>query len=158
MERRPAISTAVVRHVLARQGAQCNWCGTKLGDLYDIDHVIPRCFLPRDDAGALQALCVSCHAEKTRIVEPHLIAAHKKPDTRVCWAGCKRIVSRAEYDEPLLACATCAVPLHQKLEADAAHKRQLEEEAARKLDTMHPSALLEHFRYAPTIAPRTTST
>lgn len=132
MERRPAVPLTVQRAVFARQHGKCNQCGQALGRVYDVDHVIPRSVLPRDDAASLQVLCVECHAIKTRTIEPKLIAAHKQPGYRVCWAGCKRIVCADTYDSTLLACPPCATRLQ-------------EEQAAR----YNVASLFERFRYTP---------
>lgn len=148
--RRPAIPVATERAVLARQAYKCNACGVELRDLYDIDHVIPRCFRPRDDATALQALCVGCHARKTRVDEAPLIAAHKRADTRVCWAGCKRVVAVCDYDDAVMACPACAPPLREKQAAAAA--AVLAVEAERALVAANAASIadiLDAYRYKP---------
>lgn len=141
MERRPAIPVAVQRAVLARQRGACNLCGALLGALVDFDHIIPRCVLARDDAAALQALCVTCHAEKTRLVEPSLLAVHKRGDWRVCWAGCKRSVLKRDYDEKALACVVCAGKIKRAKETRPALQ-----------DARTVAERLSEFRYAPSEA------
>ena len=113
--KRPGISRKTVRSVLARQNRACCACSAPFVDehAYDIDHVVPRSILPRDDAAALQALCVACHAHKTRRVDAALIAAHKRPDCAVCWRGCLSVVSLAAYDRAYLACEPCAARLRE---------------------------------------------
>lgn len=148
--RRPAIPVATERAVLARQAYKCNTCGAALCDLYDIDHVIPRCFRPRDDVTALQALCVGCHARKTRVDEAPLIAAHKRADTRVCWAGCKRVLAACDYDDAVMACPACAPPLREKQAVAAAAARAAEEERALVAANAASIAdILDGYRYVP---------
>lgn len=150
-QRRPAISAAVERAVLTRQGHVCNTCGLPLGSLYDLDHVIPRCFRPVDAPEALQALCVECHAKKTRLDEPRLIAAHKRDDARVCWARCKRIVHPRDYDAGHLACRECAAALAAEASA-AAELEAAVRDAAAKTPAAARLAWLETCRYTPALS------
>ncbi len=105
--KRPSILAHVERAVLTRQLGACAACGDALFELYDIDHVVPRCVLPRDDANALQALCVLCHARKSRLDEPMLIAAHRRGE-RVCWT-CRKCVDASAIDDGAHACRSCAL-------------------------------------------------
>lgn len=150
MERRPAISAHTERALLMRQRWKCKVCGTSVGALYDVDHVIPRCILPRDDVDVLQVLCVPCHARKTRIDEPRLITAHKRADTRVCWMGCRRVVRTSMYCEEALACVTCVasgeakrVPLVPNVD-ECPGKREFGDER-------EDDPRLRTFEYAPTV-------
>ena len=105
--KRPSILAHVERAVLTRQLGACAACGDALFELYDIDHIVPRCVLPRDDANALQALCVLCHARKSRLDEPMLIAAHRRGE-RVCWT-CRKCVDASAIDDGAHACRSCAL-------------------------------------------------
>jgi hypothetical protein len=107
--KRPSILAHVERAVLTRQLGACAACGDALFELYDIDHIVPRCVLPRDDANALQALCVLCHARKSRLDEPALIAAHRRGE-RVCWT-CRKCVDASAIDDGAHACRSCALAL-----------------------------------------------
>lgn len=105
--KRPSILAHVERAVLTRQLGACAACGDALFELYDIDHIVPRCVLPRDDANALQALCVLCHARKSRLDEPALIAAHRRGE-RVCWT-CRKCVDASAIHDGAHECRSCAL-------------------------------------------------
>ena len=69
------------RHILARDGWECQTCGKLLG-LAQVDHITPvvKGGAVHDPAN-LQALCVDCHIAKTRIDKGQL------PDPeREAWA------------------------------------------------------------------------
>lgn len=133
--RRPKIRRAVALAVLARQRWCCAVCREALTDVWDMDHVVPRALRPCDDADALQALCVACHARKSRGDEARLIAEHKTPGQRVCWT-CYRVVRLADeaYDDARLCCTACA----PSLAATSATTRALDELDAYKCRVVLP--------------------
>ena len=55
------------RHILARDGWECQVCGKLLG-MAQVDHIIPVLKGGAvSDPRNLQSICVQCHAAKTRI-------------------------------------------------------------------------------------------
>lgn len=64
--KRTALPKRVRECVLYRQHSQCATCSKELYDVYDIDHKVPFCISRNNDYSNLQALCVECHARKSR--------------------------------------------------------------------------------------------
>jgi hypothetical protein len=63
--------------------------------------------VPTDDVDALQALCVTCHARKSRVDEPELIAAWRRGEA-VCWT-CRKRVRAKDMDTAVdFKCRACA--------------------------------------------------
>ncbi len=61
------LSRAQRRRVAAEQAWLCRACAVSLECLeYDIDHIVPRSRGGSDERTNLQALCVQCHAAKSR--------------------------------------------------------------------------------------------
>lgn len=67
-ERRKPPSLAILVEVFLRQGVPCAGCGETLAlGAFDMDHIQPLDALGKQTPDNWQALCTTCHAEKTRV-------------------------------------------------------------------------------------------
>lgn len=64
-------------YIKTRQDGLCNECCDELDDKYHIDHITPLSAGGTNDENNLQALCVSCHIEKTRMEKENGEHIHK---------------------------------------------------------------------------------
>lgn len=65
-EKRANIPSWYRLEIASEQSWKCNNCMIQLPGYFDIDHKIALCNGGTNDRGNLQALCVSCHAKKSR--------------------------------------------------------------------------------------------
>ena len=96
------IPDAVKESVLKRQRFRCADCGVcVMDDVFDMDHVVPYCITKSHAPEALQALCPTCHARKSRkelrdILLFQRLAGASGRSARLCWT-CRRVVSAYWY-------------------------------------------------------------
>lgn len=104
---RVKISRATRDAVLSRQDHKCASCCVGL-DIFDIDHIVPYAVQPTNCAEALQALCPTCHARKSRrelkMVRTFTRMRDGVGTARICWA-CKKRVSKFFWNG--FVCADC---------------------------------------------------
>lgn len=65
-EKRQSFTPFVKLKIACKQKYQCNICHILLPECFDIDHINPLFLGGNNDLENLQAICVNCHAEKTR--------------------------------------------------------------------------------------------
>lgn len=96
--------------LLERQGHACAHCAASLfNDVFDIDHVVPHALQPTNKLEALQALCPTCHARKSRAEYKNIQQfkeMRKRGSARLCWQ-CHCVVSKYFWDG--LRCRACVV-------------------------------------------------
>lgn len=82
------------KFLLEVQGGKCKNCRIDVGNIYDIDHIIPFSISEDNSISNLQLLCPNCHAQKTRGCERKKIKIFKSTfNTKYphCWNCFKRV-------------------------------------------------------------------
>jgi len=64
--RKRAVSEALKKKVAYQQEYKCSICSCILPPTYQVDHILPHAISKDDSRENLQALCPSCHTEKTQ--------------------------------------------------------------------------------------------
>lgn len=83
-----------VRHaVLSRQHWKCAICQSTLSDVFDIDHIVPWAISQSSEYRNLQALCVECHARKSRTEKARMDAFFITPFCWKCSSKCVILTS-----------------------------------------------------------------
>ena len=72
-----AVSERAKKTVAYQQGYACASCGCMLPPSYQVDHIVPIAMGGSNGLANLQALCLSCHTQKTRD-QRHELMAHTK--------------------------------------------------------------------------------
>ena len=89
-----------------RQDWRCNACHVRLDDLFDIDHIVPFCISGDNRPQNLQALCLTCHARKSRHEYARIVRfkTFASSNTPLCWA-CNTNVDKDFFMAPF--CDSC---------------------------------------------------
>jgi hypothetical protein len=78
-KRQLRLSPAQRNQIAARQNYKCDTCQTPLPVNFDVDHIVALCDGGADAHVNLHALCVQCHADKTRGFDNKVRSYFKTP-------------------------------------------------------------------------------
>ena len=90
------LTETVKKTVAYSQEWRCKTCEVLLPPSYQIDHIVPHSILEDDSIDNLQALCPTCHANKTQIEQPRIVKyKHKRAreNHQLCWFCLQRVDS-----------------------------------------------------------------
>ena len=80
--KRSELTEPMKKRVAYQQRYVCAGCDDLLPPNYEVDHIIPLALGGTNGLRNLQALCVPCHAQKTRDQRHAILAARKPPQQR----------------------------------------------------------------------------
>ena len=82
------LTETIKKNVAYSQQWRCKTCEVLLPPSYQIDHIVPHSILEDDSIGNLQALCPTCHANKTQMEQARIIKYKYKralENHQLCW-------------------------------------------------------------------------
>ena len=88
------LTETVKKTVAYSQKWRCKTCEVLLPPSYQIDHIVPHSILEDDSIGNLQALCPTCHANKTQMEQARIVKYKYKrarENHQLCWFCLQRV-------------------------------------------------------------------
>lgn len=88
------LTETVKKTVAYSQEWRCKTCKVLLPPSYQIDHIVPHSILQDDSIGNLQALCPTCHANKTQVEQARIVKYKYKralENHQLCWFCLERV-------------------------------------------------------------------
>ena len=101
--------------IAASQKWSCKTCTRMLDENFDIDHIRPLFLGGTNDFENLQALCISCHASKSRDEQSRkFLGIPEKHDTKLSDNEKQHVVELSKKSIPDVICSKCCkrVPFH----------------------------------------------